>query len=455
MGPRPTGGMVQRQGARLSTSQRQERRQQQRLALTPRMRQSLALLQMPAQLLDEYLQQQAVENPVIDLDGLSEPDLDWEAGLGYAALDETDKFATAYAPETLRDSLLLQAGALNLEKPVRQVIEYLINSLDERGYLPEDMVPSGIANPDLRVVFARGLSVLKSLEPAGIGAHNLQECLKLQLARISAPEVCYLLVEECLEQLAAGSVRLIAARLGVALPEAVRCCEIVSSLQPIPARGSNTSSDARYVKPEAVVRATEAGGLTVERVTAWTDKIRIAEPYAGDLAGYDDAAAAYVAKHVKLARQLIDDVRLREDTVSRVISVIVERQSEALFDGRAALVPMTMEEVAEQLGVNVSTVSRAVQDKWLLAPYGMMAMRSFFTKATFVQEGAGDGRAISNEAVKARMSELISAEDAAHPLSDQAMCDTLVNEGIDISRRTVAKYREAMGIPGASKRKRR
>lgn len=452
-----TSGFVQGQGVRLSAGQRQEQRQSQRLALTPRMRQSLAMLQMPAFELDQFIEQQAVENPVIDLDALSEPDLDWEAELGYASFDdENDKFATAAAHETLRDDLLFQLMALDLEKPVRTIVEYLVDSLDERGYLPEEMVPESVSDPRLRILFARALSVLRSLEPAGVGAHNLAECLKLQLARVAhAPEVCYLAVDECLDQVANGSVRIIASRLGISVAEAQRCCDIISSLEPIPVRGLSTSPDATYVKPEAVVRATETGRLSVERVSAWTDKIRIAEPYAGSLASYDKATAEFVAQGVRQAQQLIEDVRLRESTVMSVIRIVVRRQSEALFDGRAALVPMTMEEVADELGVNVSTVSRAVQDKWLLAPYGMMQLRSFFTKASFTQEGRGDGHAISNEAVKARIAEIVSAEDAAHPLSDQAMCDQLVAEGIDISRRTVAKYREAMGIPGASKRRRR
>ena len=453
----PAAGMGQTQSARLSAAQRQEQRQKQRLALTPRMRQSLSLLQMPAFELDQFIEQQAVENPVIDLDGLMTDDLDWESELGYAPLDdESDKFATAATPETLQDSLLFQVGALDLEAPVRKVVEFLIGSLDDRGFLPEDMVPEAIADTTLRIVFGRALAVLKSLEPAGIGAHNLKECLKLQLARTkSAPEVCYRIVDESLEQVAAGSIRIIATAYGISVSEAARCCSIISELSPIPARGTNTSSDAGYVKPEAVIRATEAGGISVERVTRWTDKIRIAEEYTGQLDGYDRAAREYIATNIQAAEQLLADIQQREGTVMAVIRAVMRRQSEALFDGRAALVPMTMEEVAEELSVNVSTVSRAVQDKWILAPYGMMPLRMFFTKASFVQDGRGEGHALSSDAVKARLAELVSAEDTAHPLSDQAMCDTLVAEGIDISRRTVAKYREAMGIPGASKRRRR
>lgn len=453
----PTPGLVARQTARLGARQQQDQRLSQRLSLTPRMRQSLSMLQMPAFELDSFLERQAVENPVIDLGALDTPDFDWEAELGYPATpDDTDKFATAMSPITLREDLLAQVGAMDLDGRVRAVVEYLVDSLDERGYLPEDMVPSSIADQDLRVTFARGLAVLKSLEPAGVGAHNLAECLKLQLARtMVAPEVCYLIVDECLEQVAAGSVRAIASRMGISVQDAVSCCEIISSLEPIPSRGLNTATDAGFVKPEAVVRATETGGLEVERVTRWTDKVRIQVEYEDVRVRPGDPVSEFVTEHMRAARQLIDDVRLREDTISRVISVIVERQREALFDGRAALVPMTMEEVADGLGLSTSTVSRAVQDKWILAPYGMMPLRAFFTKASYVQEGRGAGNAITSEAVKARIAELVGEEDATKPLSDQVMCDRLVSEGIDISRRTVAKYREAMGIPGASKRKRR
>lgn len=450
-------GLSQVQGARLSAGQRQEQRQSQKLALTPRMRQSLAMLQMPAFELDQFIEQQAVENPVIDLDGLLVDDLDWEAEFGYAPLDEdTDKFATAARPETLRDSLLFQVGALDLDESVRKVVEFLIDSLDDRGYLPEDMLYESIVDSRLRVTFGRALCVLRSLEPAGIGAYSLKESLKLQLARTRhAPEVCYRIVDECLEQVAAGSVRIIAAKYGIPISEAIRCCDIISALNPIPTRGTNSSTDTRYVKPEAVIRATETGGLSAERVTSWTDKIRISESYAGSLDGYDRATREYISGHVHAAEQLIADVRQRESTVMSVIRIIMQRQSEALFDGLAALVPMTMEEVSEELSVNISTVSRAVQDKWILAPNGMMPLRSFFTKASFVQEGRGAGHALSNEAVKARLAELVSGEDSAHPLSDQALCDMLVAEGIDISRRTVNKYRELLGIPSASKRRRR
>lgn len=438
---------------RLDGGQRQVQRQSQRLALTPRMRQSLAMLQMPAQELDALLAREALENPAIDLDALECGCSDWDGPQAWDAPagDGTDRFARAVRPVTLRDELRWQLMGVTAPPAVRQVAEYLVDSLDGRGYLPADMVPGAIADARLRAVFDEGLALLQSLEPAGVGAHSLEECLLLQLGRVdAAPEACRRVVLECLPEAAAGSVRIIAGRLGVPVAEVRRCLEVLASLDPIPSRGRASADGDGYVRPEAVVRTGVDGRLEVERVTRWTERLRVADGFRVALPG---EAGDYVRECVDRARRLMDDVRLRDDTVSAVVAAVVERQPEALYEGRAALVPMTIEGLAADLGLSPSTVSRAVHGKWLLCPCGMMSLRAFFTKSGYAQRVPGGSQAVSGEAVKARLRELVAGEDCTRPLSDRRLSERLAEEGVEVSRRTVAKYRDALGLPGAARRR--
>lgn len=451
---------------------RQEQRQTNRLVLTPQMRESLQLLQMPAAELYQFIQDRAIENPAIDLEGVTEArdvaqddaevaedqpfagsydeDDYYVNGVGsWASSGEFDKFARAAAPMDYRDDLLRQVGCTDVDKTEALLCRVLIESLDERGFLPEEPLPPRLRKRVPPELLSRSVALLQSLEPAGVGATNLEQCLILQLDRMgSAPQACYEIVRKHLDLLAANRMVKLARELGVTRGVAQHCASIVRSLSPAPLNGTVRDSPV-YIRPEAKVVATDTGELVVVPINRWSELLSIDDAFRLLGSNEGSSTADYISRCLADARRLLQEVTLRDTVLLGVIRVVANRQAEAMFDGLDSLVPLSMREVAQTLGVSESTVSRAVQDKWVLTPCGMVALRSFFSSVNYGGDEAGG---VSARSVKALIRELVESEDSSRPLSDQKISEEIVSRGINISRRTVAKYRTEMGIAPRSGR---
>ncbi len=461
----------------------QKTQQKQVLNLSAEMRQALEVLRMPLPKLQEYIDAEISENPLFDLDSLhpqaadsefAPVELPTDDGPEPAFLDEGEEAALLRAagrensiwsqpapgtggeadiPDKGQDftgMLREQLALLPLAPPVRALAEYIIHCLNERGYL--EFEPAELAEELGEPLFdvMQALYAVQSLHPAGVGARSLEECLILQLqeSRDFNPHTIRL-IKEGLPLLSRGDTEGIMALLGAARPEAEAACRAIRALNPIPSRGYDTGSDSRAVIPDAVVRR-EADGYHVA-MNDWAIPTLVLNPaYTGALAQRaDEDTKGYLAQKQSAARALIQAVSERKSTLMRIILCIVELQPDFFRTGEG-LTPMTLADVADRLGLHTSTVSRAVQEKYILCAAGTVCLRDLFVRGLPVQ---ASGR-VSAAFIRDKIQRSIAAEDPARPLSDEDIRMALQEMQLDVARRTVAKYRAELGIPSAAQRRR-
>ena len=451
----------------------QQQHQTQALLLTQKMRQSLRLLQLPAPDLESYLEEEALSNPLLEVEppalgqALSEvleaeePRSEREESLPIERREQQLWSGSGSGPradfadytsreESFSDSLLSQLGQLSMLDPyIRALSEYLVGCLSPAGYLdcPLDELSAELGCPlfDLE----QALFVVQSLEPTGVGARSLSECLLLQLAQSRHfTELNIHLVRRGLPKLADGDYAALAEDLHATEEEVRAAADYIRTLNPIPSRGFPTGSYTHYVVPEATLHW-EGDTLHIDMNTAAQPRVSLNTETAGLLEAEDTREAqVYLRRKLQDARSLMDSLQDRQDTLFRLISAVARLQS-GFFARGEALQPMTMSQVAEELNVNISTVSRAVKDKYIQYSGKVYSLRSLFSAPIPSQ----DGGEISADGARRQIQRCVEAEDPAHPLSDSAICAALAALNISLSRRTVAKYRAELGIPPASKRR--
>ena len=285
------------------------------------------------------------------------------------------------------------------------------------------------------------------LDPPGVGARSLSECLTLQLAQGDHfDELTLHIIQSGLESLAKGDRRGLCKRFSAEPGAVAAACDTIRSLSPIPSRGFRGREQVPYVVPDALI-SRRGGKLTVELDHAAMPQVEIDLEYAGGLADpSDQEVQRYIQEHTAKARQLIGCVDGRYRTLLRLLHVVTALQRDLFLGGD--LRPMTMQQVAGEMGLNVSTVSRAVKDKWICFEGRCFPLRELFTAAVPVSE-----EGISAQMVKRQIWELIREEDRGSPLSDEQIRAALEREGIQVSRRAVAKYRSQLQIPASSMRR--
>lgn len=459
----------------MQSRQTLELRQRQHLAMTPELQQSIRFLQLSALELSHELAQSVLENPMLeaepdyDIDhepGVVEqaPDLtvDWSrSGRRHSAGNEGDAAQTA-SSETLQDYLLQQLAMTRAGSLDHVLVKVLVYELNQDGYLVTsvaDVVAHLQRYVDVEEAdVLSALSVLQSLEPAGVGARTLSECLGLQLGRLrnhdpdciheSAAIACaQTVVSAHLELLASGNL--------VRLRQAVGCTEtvlraahgLILSLDPRPARRWATNV-ADYVVPDVFVR--RAGSRWSVVLNPQTvPKVRV-HPLYGELVESSRDAGA-LREQLQAAQGLVRSLRHRCDTIMRVSQAIVDHQQDYLEHGIQAMRPLVLRDIANRLEIHESTVSRATRFKYAQTPHGVIELRAFFGSAL---DTAG-GNVTSASAVQFLIARLIEDEPRGKPFSDNRIADHLETKGITIARRTVAKYREQAGIEPAIRRKAR
>lgn len=436
--------------------------------LDQRQIQRLEMLQMSALELRDYLQELSQENPVVDLNDPPAPSEDvredprlqhlrWLADTDrqnryYQGLWEYEDDPIARVgvsgglEETLPQFLSRQLDRLRLDGDAARTVEFLASCLDGDGYLRPPLNElardSGIPLPLLE----RGLAVLRTLEPAGVGADSLSQCLALQLERAGVDGPALAIVREYLEPLARCRYRFIADRLGVSVDEVRAALKTIRELDPRPGAVFDQPGQTPYVYPDVFVEEVDGH---------FTARTRAGERPAFQINGYYKELLAnsgqpevkdYLRKKVQAAQDVLNAIAQRRDTLLRCAQAIVDRQEDFFRRGEQALRPLRMADVADAVGVHESTVSRAVREKYLQCQRGVYPLGYFFSRG-------GAGEDMGATAAKAALRRLIDGEDKAHPLSDQKLCEALAAEGCPISRRTVAKYRDELSIPGASGRR--
>lgn len=443
--------------------------QKQKLILTQIMQQSINVLQMSAYDLREYIEKEFEENPILEADFNlieSKDNIDntqlskylndrYDENYNYHHNneDEASVFNFIADKKSLKDYLYEQLGEIKSDIKIKKVVSYMIESLDSRGYLENTLeeICSDLGIDKEKVQNA--LEILQSLEPCGIGARDLKECLLIQLKNKGIlDEIIKEIVLKYLECIADCKYNYIAKELKITAKEVQAYGDIIKSLEPKPSRGYYTGEEVKFIIPDAyIVKIGDKYNVIMNKDII--PNITINNLYKQEiLNGKNKKEVEYVKEKVNDAIGLINDIEQRNNTILKLLECIVKKQKAYFENGQEYLKPMTLRDLADEMDLHESTVSRAIKDKYILTSRGTVKIKDLFCNG-IVSSGI-NGEGVSTNTIKNKIKQLIQLENKNKPLSDQAICDLLKKEHIDISRRTVAKYREELGIKSSSKRKR-
>lgn len=441
--------------------------------LSQKMIQSMEILQMSSQELNEYIKEVALENPVVDIeDAYETPDragdlvkkLEWLDSIDernriyyrqeYSSEDSDDKRLMDYSEnigEELSKYVMDQLLTVELTDLQYDVIQFMVYSLDSKGYMEENLEDIA-ARFDTDVDFVEAqLKLLQALDPAGVCARNLRECLLLQLDReAEVDEVARIIVSNYLELLGKNQLHVISKKMKLPMEQIIEACNHIKELNPKPGSGFDARGHLKYITPDVtVVKLANYYEILLNEYTY--PKIGINHFYKKVLESESSKETqTYIIDKIRQAEWIQNCIGQRNSTLMRVAKCIVDYQADFFNLGTGHLKPLRLQDVAEILEVHESTVSRAIRDKYLQCAWGIFPLNYFFSKS--IAAGNRNGK-ITTEQVKQLMSAIIEEEDKKKPLSDRVITERLVERGVKISRRTVAKYREEMGIKDASGRK--
>ena len=488
-----------------------------RQVLTPRMIQSMEILQMPLAALEERLEQELSSNPVLEMatggaglersapgeelsvrepikaltqDGNNATGAEFERLERIGEYLENEEFATngsgrfraaagdgerdgkldamanaAARSGSLAEHLLEQWRMLDLPKAVRRAGEILIGYIEPDGYLRTDLATVATEQASTRAPvttaeLGAALAKIQTLEPAGVGSRDLIECLLLQLNALEADEELAeghdfplerALVSQHMDDIRQNRYPLMSKKLGRDIDAIKRAARRLARLSPAPGRaiGGNT---APTITPDAIITRDEnTGEWKIEMTRDPSENVSISSLYRKLMKSKtaDKATKAFLTNNIRNARWLLESIAQRKSTIARVIRVVVDAQREFFENGPEHLRPLPMISVADQLGIHVATVSRAVSEKYIQTPRGIFPLRRFFSGGTT----STGGQDMSWDAVKEKIKTIIADEDKSNPLGDDQIVKIVADQGITLARRTVAKYRKILNIPTARQRK--
>ncbi|MBI2874444.1 MAG: RNA polymerase factor sigma-54 [Firmicutes bacterium] len=382
-------------------------------------------------LLEERSGNQGVRSPVREAEAVS-----WEAQVS--------------APLTLRDHLAWQLNMTEIPPDIKRVATYIIDSTDENGYLPSDWCPTPNPFPD--EILSHALELVQGFDPPGAGARSLEECLLLQLKHLDVEDpILEKLIREHLVDVAACRFPRIAAALGVPLSEIHRAVVSLRLLDPKPGRAYSPASPGTYIIPDVVVHQVDSDYVVTTNEAA-LPRLKISPCYQALLweGNVDREVRSFLEDRLQAALWLLKALEQRRLTLHRVSEAIVEFQRDFFDFGHEYLVPLTLKRVAERVGLHESTVSRATAGKYAYTTRGTFPLRFFFSSGV----STDDGMRSSAVSIKRKISLLVKEELPRQPFTDAQIAAFLNRQGILISRRTVAKYREDLGLPGSRHRRR-
>lgn len=427
----------------LSQSQNLTQTQTQKQALSPQLLQGIHLLQLGRLDVRDYLEQKVLENPFLQLkvresrvsrSGGPANDLSWIPDRKQSLYE----YITEQVMLTYRDTYL------------RTLIVWWINQLDDKGYVIKSIEEAVTETKAAPIQLMDALTLLQQLDPPGIGARNLQECLMLQTERREdAPDIAYLVLEESFDDLINRKWGAISKRYAVPLESIQKVFDFIQHLTPSPGMAFQ-SEEQISVRPDIIVTIKDAQ-LQINESRYGVPILSFNKAYAEELEQHKDKEVAkYIKDKKKEYESLQESLAIRSETILRVSTAVVHRQAAFFFDEAHPLVPLQLKDIADELGLHESTISRAINDTYIQTDSGIYELKHFFSRKAKTDQPD----ALSTSSVQQRIQKLIEEEDKRKPLSDQKIVDILTGEQIDISRRTVAKYRTELNIPSTSKRKR-
>ncbi len=440
--------------------------------LSPQMVQSMEILQMGSQELLEYIENQAQENPVLEMeDNYAEQDQSAVLRRKLEWLESTDSQNRAYHQQDSEDDerepisnygnadeteenlylyVLSQLELMDLEPAVMEAGKLLVESLNQNGWLDETLSDLAAEWELPQELLERALAVVQTLEPAGVGARNLSECLVLQLRRRKEDsELALKIAERYLDPLSKNRYGCIAKALGATQEQVRAACDVIRGLNPRPGSGFAARENLIYIKPDIfVVNFPDHFELLTNDY--YFPSLHISSYYCRLLRDSEDKDVKdYLNDKVRQAKWVVHSIEQRRATLLQCAQHILELQEDFFRRGPGHLRPMSLADVAQQVGVHESTVSRTVKDKYLQCASGVYPLSYFFSRSL---GGEGEESASPDKA-KALLKKLIAEEDKRKPLSDQKLCELMGREGCTLSRRTVAKYRDELNIPSTTGRK--
>ncbi|MFO7821446.1 MAG: RNA polymerase factor sigma-54 [Lentisphaeria bacterium] len=479
--------------------QRQSLRQEQIMA--PQQIQSLEILMAPIQELEQKISEEMIENPTLEmlemgterlvgnpvedeggseseaygddsvtdknetLDNLLKLDQIWEDRMSapshsrrsYSSEDEEQRqhcFDSLVSEQSLQDYLMEQLRQTEaLDDEMQRVCEEIIGSIDDSGYLRSHLadIATACQATDIAKV-KQALDIIKSFDPPGIGAADLRECLLLQLKRSGREKTLeYQVVDKHLEDVGRNRLREITRKLNTSMSELRESLERIKKLYPHPGSLVMPTPNTNFVLPEVYVFKNEHGEWQVQSNNDRLPRLRISPYYLKLLKeeGTSNQVKSYIRQKIADSKLLLRALTQRESTIVRIARNLLEKQRGFFEGGVSNMKPLTMSEVAADLEVHETTVSRAIANKYMMTPHGLFPFRHFFSTGYTT----GGGEEVSSHVVKQKLRELVNSEDKRKPLSDNKLAEMLKQEGFDVARRTVAKYREELDIMSSNMRR--
>lgn len=442
--------------------------QQQKLVLTPELRQAIELLQFTTQELKEYIDNELQENPLLEREKEEQEfeslddEINWKEYIEknrdnvytgeYTEREQKDYDFTnfvSYNPQ-LRETLFLQLNVLDINKKELEVGHFIIENIDDSGYLE---ISTDNISKDLDVDIDLVENILKKIqtfEPTGVGARDLRESLIIQLKELNIEDGnVYTVVNNHLNDLGGNKLRKISQELDMSLEDTQEVCDIIRNLNPKPGQKFATEDRVKYITPDAYIRKIDDEYIVILNDST-APRLNINNFYKKMLTQEKDKnATEYLSERLDSAMWIIKTIEQRRTTILKVLNAILKFQLEFFENGEKFLKPLTLREIAEEIDMHESTVSRTTNAKYVQTDQGLFEFKYFFSSSLSTSEGE-----ISSTSIKAYIEDIIDKEDKKKPLSDQKIADMLKEKGVEISRRTVAKYRDEMEILSSTRRRR-
>ncbi len=462
--------------------------QTQKLTMTPELIQAIQILQFNTQELAEFVQEELLQNPVLEFDkheiekgkdeiskseeldakACKEADIDLREKVKEAEYDDISYKQWEHSSrdrdeeysyeqfvckeETLEDSLFTQLTFSKLKDEELKIGKFLIEAIDDNGYLTVSTEEVAKAfNTDVEQV-EDVLDIIQTFEPAGVGARDLKECLIIQLATRGLLEdtIEYIILNH-LEDVGENKLGKVAKAIGLPILQVQLVCDLIRSLEPKPGRCFSSGTSVKYITPDVTVEKINDQYHVI--TNEYSAPRLMVSPYYSNLAktAVDDAELnKYLNDKYNSAIWLIKSIEQRKQTIFNVVDTVIKHQKKFLDSGTKYLKTLTLKQVADDLGIHESTVSRAINGKYMQTPRGVFEIKYFFSSGV----AGSDGEGVSSNSIKSMIKEIINGEDPKAPYSDQDKDNIHGDKGIEISRRTVAKYREGLNILSSSKRRR-
>lgn len=460
--------------------------QSQKLTMTPELIQAIQILQFNSQELETFVQDELMQNPVLEYDSTAEErreqevsksesmdkkeaeeaDFDLREKVKEAEYDDIsyrqwehrkendeptfEQFVSK--EETLEDYLLQQLTFSKLKGNDIKIGRYMVESIDENEYLTVELSQVAKTFKVSEAHVEKILDVIQTFEPAGVGARTLEECLIIQLASKGLLEdsVEYIILHH-LADIGDNKLGKVSKETGLTVAQVQMITDLIRTLEPKPGRRFSSGESVKYVVPDVIVEKVDGEYQIVTNETT-IPRLMVSSYYMSlaKRATEDAELSKYLNEKYNSALWLIKSIEQRRQTIYNVVAAVVEHQKEFLDKGPKYLKTLTLKQVAEALNIHESTVSRSINGKYMQTPRGVFEIKYFFSSG--VTGGSGEG--MSSNSIKTFIKEIVESEDPKKPYSDQEMVEILSRKGIEISRRTVAKYREGMNILSSSKRRR-